>query len=489
VARKAKPVNNEEPLKFSTLKAFPLESFPFPPSTIKTLTGLVGSPEGCHILFYGDKPETGKTSFAVSLASAVGKSTLFVERKESIGTELTQSEMEALQIRLNAREHVLVVDSDTELFCSSTGIGDFLPRGWIHSYLKASRLTSIWVTDDINSVPPGLIQQFDYVLEFNQKFESSFSWQESVPAEWHAELKQYSGLQRADIERCLAVWERTSDPTENSDARKVRLVDLLERRKKAGCNSLPKHERMKRGGVATLSSDLWNADVPLQDIVDGVGGYLRWKAENPAMAEPYCVLASGVPGSGKSLFLKYLAQVHNLGVKAFHSSDIVRSLVGETEQHIAGIFKDVGDDEVVLLEECDSLLYSRSRSQYRFEVSAINEFLAQLEAFPGLVFCSTNFLRSLDEAVARRFVAKVVFSSLRLDQLPLAWATYFPDLDFPATEAMKLLGLCAGDFKNVANKRRWSSGTAGTAEILTDLVRELETKERFGKTTRKVGFR
>jgi len=473
-------------LVFADVPTFPLSTFPFKATTLQTLELLVKTQQGCLLLFYADRHGLGTTSLAASLSAAAGKKALFLEREEDLGTDKVRKDLESMQVRLNPAEHVLVIDEDEELLHLRSKFKNSLPRPWLVNYLRTNRLPIIWVVDDVEEIPNEILSLFDYVLKFTEPVEKTFKWPSSVAAAWHPRLEKYKKSGSGELSRCVAVWEKTLTSDEPQQSQESRLVEILDRRLNIGA---PGVKVSSATNTSEVDASLWNTDVPLNAIEDGVGGYLRWKAENPAMAEPYCVLASGVPGSGKSLFLKHLAAVHGLRLKIFHSSDIVRSLVGETEQHIAGIFKDVGEDEVVLLEECDSLLYSRSRSHYRWEVSAINEFLAQLEAFPGLVFCSTNFLGSLDEAVARRFVAKVVFSCLRLDQIPLAWRTYFPDLDFPVHEAGRLLGLCSGDFKIVANKRRWSLGTAGTTEILSDLVRELEAKERFGKTaSRKVGF-
>jgi len=475
-----------KPLVCSDLPTFRLESFPLPCTTLKTLGMLVKSNLGCSILVYGEAHETGKTSFAVSLAASAGKKAVFLERIESIGTDDIQQDMDRLQLRLNPADHVIVVDNDDGLLRSSSPFSNYLPRSWITAYLKGNKVPLVWTVDgDLGEIPLSVLRLFDFVVEFTQAIEKVFVWPPSVLSLWHRDLEKYAKLAHGELTRVLAAWEKTLDSSESLESQKSRLIDLLERRRKLSVIDV---EPVIASVPPTLDTSLWNTDVPLKDIEDGVSAYLRWLPANRSAKEPYAVLCSGAPGSGKSLFLKHLASVHNLSLKVFRASDILRSLVGATEQQIAGVFKGAKPNEAILLEECDSLLYSRAKSTHKWESSAVNEFLAQLESYAGLVFCSTNFLGSLDEAVARRFVAKVSFFPLKDEQIPRAWAAYFPDLAMPEAAVHLLQGLCAGDFKTVAMKRRWSLDGADSAKIFQDLAREKEAKERFGVLSRKVGF-
>ena len=49
-------------------------------------------------------------------------------------------------------------------------------------------------------------------------------------------------------------------------------------------------------------------------------------------------------------------------------------------------------------------------------MTAVNEFLQQLEVFPGVVACTTNLFDKLDQASLRRFVFKIEFEFLRPEQ-------------------------------------------------------------------------
>ena len=49
-------------------------------------------------------------------------------------------------------------------------------------------------------------------------------------------------------------------------------------------------------------------------------------------------------------------------------------------------------------------------------MSKANELLVQMERFPGLLICATNYLDALDEAALRRFALKVEFRYLRLER-------------------------------------------------------------------------
>lgn len=63
-----------------------------------------------------------------------------------------------------------------------------------------------------------------------------------------------------------------------------------------------------------------------------------------------------------------------------------------------------------MFDEVDTFLRNRENARASWEVTQVNEFLQQLEAFRGMVVCTTNLLHDLDPAALRRFVFKVEFA-------------------------------------------------------------------------------
>jgi transitional endoplasmic reticulum ATPase len=130
----------------------------------------------------------------------------------------------------------------------------------------------------------------------------------------------------------------------------------------------------------------------------------------------------GVPGTGKTEFGHHIAKCLGRELMVRSGSDLLSPWVGQTEQLIAQMFEEAADraDEVVLLlDEADTLLGDRSHARASWEISHTNEFLAQMESFPGLFICTTNLVDRLDAAVLRRFQFRLEFEALRADQLPV----------------------------------------------------------------------
>jgi hypothetical protein len=203
----------------------------------------------------------------------------------------------------------------------------------------------------------------------------------------------------------------------------------------------------------------------------------------------------GRPGTGKSEYVRYLAWRLGRPVVVKRVSDILSKWVGEAERQIAAAFREAENDGAVLLfDEADTFLRSRSSASQSWEVSQVNEFLQQLEASKGLVACTTNLWRELDEAALRRFTFKIEFGWLEGRQgLAVFRSVLGPLLDRPLgmdaerleVELARLNQLAPGDFAVVARRVRATTGTAGVWELLADLREEVRVK---GGSAARAGF-
>ena len=106
--------------------------------------------------------------------------------------------------------------------------------------------------------------------------------------------------------------------------------------------------------------------------------------------------------------MKYLAWRSERPLVYRRVSDLVSCYVGQTERNIAAAFEEARQDgSILLFDEADSFLRDRRGAVRSWEVTQVNEFLQQLESFPGIVACTTNLWRDIDEAALRRFVFKL----------------------------------------------------------------------------------
>lgn len=112
----------------------------------------------------------------------------------------------------------------------------------------------------------------------------------------------------------------------------------------------------------------------------------------------------GAPGTGKTALTHFIAREIGVPLVARRASDILSPYVGETEQKIAGVFKQAQQAGVLsLLDDADSFLTERQSARNSWEVTGVNEMLTQMERFDGLFICSTNLMQRLDAGSLRRF--------------------------------------------------------------------------------------
>jgi len=228
-----------------------------------------------------------------------------------------------------------------------------------------------------------------------------------------------------------------------------------------------------------------NADHDLEGLV-------KCCRRSPALR----LLLFGPPGSGKTAFVQYLGHVLGKTVLVKTGSDLLRPYVGQTEQEIAGMFREARDQKAILfVDEVDGFMQSRDRAHHSWEVTIVNEFLGEVERFRGTFVAATNLRESLDLAVFRRFDFKVWFNYLKPEQAWLLFKAVTKDLkvsvcpseagQFKARLA-RLHHLTPGDFAVVKRKSLMYEKQPTAEQFLTWLEQEVASKPGLKKSS--VGF-
>lgn len=222
------------------------------------------------------------------------------------------------------------------------------------------------------------------------------------------------------------------------------------------------------------------SEVPLGRIVAAVARFHKTHRSSEVVPR-LSILISGPSGCGKTEFVKYLGERTGTEVIAVTASDVLRSLVGETEQRIADVFREASEKHAILfLDEVDSLLFNRKNAHYAWERVQTNELLQQMERFTGVLVCATNLVEQLDSAVMRRFTFKVQMSALDDDGKLKFFSRYFKS-NLTAEERRRLLAipnLTPGDFRTVRERLYFLRKNRGVDNARRIAALEVESKAK-----------
>jgi SpoVK/Ycf46/Vps4 family AAA+-type ATPase len=192
----------------------------------------------------------------------------------------------------------------------------------------------------------------------------------------------------------------------------------------------------------------------------------------------------GLPGTGKTAWVRHLAQQLGMEVLVKKTSDLLGSYVGQTERAIADAFEQARTEESFLIfDEADSLLRDRRHSRQQWEVSLVNEMLTWMESHPLPFACTTNLMQELDPASLRRFTFKVEMQPLTRTATGAAFELFF---GYPCPSTCPLPSqLTPGDFTTVKSK-------AEILDLMTEPQRlaDMLQEESASRTTKRaeIGF-
>jgi transitional endoplasmic reticulum ATPase len=456
--------------------------------------------KGINILLHG-APGTGKTELSRALVTAVGGDGFEINpddgSKDSSDGHSRLRKYALTQRLLNVgRGQVIVFDEVEDLLASDGDFGLLLfgashglsqKKGWKVSLLETNPVPTLWMCNSIWRIDPALQRRFTFCLEVPVP-------PRSVRLQMLRKIDRCGGdepllgkladsdqLTPADVERVNRVLT-LCPPADGAAWREQVLVTLGAR----------------PDGVDT--SALLGARTPCEIRYEP-----KWINASPGVAEIAVRLKgagegrlcfAGPPGTGKTAFARHLAHELDRPLLSKKASDLLGPYVGETEQKIAGAFREARrDGAVLLIDEADSFLQDRRAATHSWEITQVNEALKQLEEHAGYVILSTNLYDRLDPAVLRRLDLKVLFSYLPSGHLPAVFGAAAAGLSMPETEVARfcasadwrlLKDLAMGDVAAAMRQARLISERP-TPEVLFDaLVEQLRHRNRL--EGRKIGF-
>jgi ATP-dependent 26S proteasome regulatory subunit len=451
---------------------------------LRLLRGAEGR-RGINILLYGG-PGTGKSEFCKMVARAVGRDLFAVGETDESGDEPSRSDrLDALRLadKLAARrgKALLLFDEMEDILQrgerAASARGPVRRAGskvFFNRLLEQNQVPVLWTANSIDEFDPAFLRRMTFAFEMKP-----------LPAAGRARLwadvarRQGLPMPAAEAE-ALARQHAVSPGLMTGAVHAVAIAgggtDEIAFVVKSLARPLGARPRGAIAG-ASFQPELANADLDLAGLQRALA------AEGGALDFSLCL--SGPPGTGKSAFARQLAAAMGLEPLLKRGSDLLSMWVGETEQRLAEAFEEARRERALLIiDEAETFLWSRSGASRSWEVSMVNELLVQMENHTLPFACTTNHLDCIDPAALRRFTFKVKFDFLTPSQSADAYRRFF-GCEPPA--ALRALDhLTPGDFAVVAKKLRLLSRMNGARP---DIVRLLE-QEVAAKNLRtvKIGF-
>lgn len=436
--------------------------------------------KGVNILLYGEAG-TGKTEFVKAISKSLKAPLYEVSYSDDEGRYINGNErMGAYKVAqsLLKGKKLLMYDEAEDIFY---GDERYLQKGkaWINRSLESNKIPTFWITNKIHKVDEAIIRRFDYVLHLpippkeKRKAILKKYCEDFVDEKALQELSENSNISPALVQKASAVAKLCKN--------KQLFSQSLDNSLKAmGYEKKKKKEPSKSTLPKSYDLSFINTNGDMRKILEGV-------KNNPDAR----ICLYGVPGSGKSAYGRYLAEVLNKPCILKKGSDLLDKYVGSTEQNIALAFKEAKEKKAVLIfDEVDSFLQDRGGASRSWEVTQVNEMLTQMEEFDGIFIATTNLVDSLDKACLRRFDLKLEFKYLNASQV---WGLFERECELLGIKAEKSLKekvkslskISAGDFATLRRQAKFFP-----IENCQDFYQRLvdETKIKNQNESKIVGF-
>ncbi len=167
------------------------------------------------------------------------------------------------------------------------------------------------------------------------------------------------------------------------------------------------------------------------------------------------MLFYGPPGTGKTITAEAIAGELGMNVAYVRVDRLISAYVGETEKNIYELFREIDRHRTLLLiDEADSLLYTRESAFRSWEMREVNTLLQAIERYEGIAILTTNNEVMLDRALERRLSFKIEFRMPTRDLRRRIWERFLKtgklplsgDIDLDRLASYELTG---GHIKNV----------------------------------------
>lgn len=148
-------------------------------------------------------------------------------------------------------------------------------------------------------------------------------------------------------------------------------------------------------------------------IKDDILGIVRSANKNISISK---ILFYGKPGTGKTESAFQIARLMNRDILTVKMEDLIDSHLGQTSKNIVTLFDEIrhlySNNIIILFDEIDALVMNRiSNNDLREMGRVTSTFLKELDSLSDniILIATTNLVDYIDNALLRRFDAKISF--------------------------------------------------------------------------------
>ena len=486
--------------------AFDLSSFSVNESKTKIFCNLLNNSEPVSILLYGN-PGSGKTEYAKALAKSTGKKVIIFKNESEITGDSNAIYKLNLLLSLDKKDSILIID-EAESVLKTVELSFFGPmpskkKGLVNKMLDNSKNKVIWIVNRTSQFDDSTKRRFTMSCKFDSMPKDILN---NIIISKLQHLCLSDDLEK-DILNRFEKYNITGASVDNvvktissfSDISEADIKDNVEIVLKENSLLLNGNSKMRETVSSSYDSSVLNTSMDAEKIVKMVKNAQNFAQNNHQEKDSSAsvrMLFYGLSGTGKTEFARYLSEILGKKILLKRASDILDKFVGGTEEKIAAAFEEAAaKDQILLFDEADSFFADRNKAERSWERTQVNEFLTQMEEFPGILICTTNLKKILDKATLRRFHITVEFNPLKEDGIKTLLQKFFPAY-FSNNELEKIdisaltnyNSVTPGDFGRLAGKIRFLDKEDVCAQMIIDELCDIQEEKDSDSLKNKIGF-